>query len=66
MELPSDDEESSCDNLPPKRRNNRRDTNIDDINVFEEDDEIELSDPWVEKFALKQTKINEKESSRKI
>jgi len=66
VELPSDDEESSYGNLPPKRRNNRRDVNIHDIQGSEEDDEIELSDPWVEKFALKQTKINEKESSRKI
>ena len=31
-----------------------------------EEDEIEISDPWVEKFALKQSKKTEKENLRRI
>ena len=54
VQLPSDDVESDHDNLPPKD-NNERVVDIDDINMIEED-EIEISDPWVEKFALKQSK----------
>ena len=65
VQLPSDDVESDHDNLPPKRNNNERVVDIDDINMIEED-EIEISDPWVEKFALKQSKKTEKENLRRI
>ena len=65
IQLPSDDVESDHDNLPPKRNNNERVVDIDDINMIEED-EIEISDPWVEKFALKQSKKTEKENLRRI